>query len=362
MKLQALGCPSCQQPFQVAETQAGEVVACPSCGQPIEIPADAFTQSVTSDQPQQVHTCRNCNGQFGVTPDMFGQTLGCPHCQEIVEIGLDGAENLAVPEPPEPPESNFELKNKKTRWKSSSKVKSSRVKSTKAKYRKKFGKIKPIEAGSESDGSPAKVQRQIEPKVSPEKNVSPPLASEEANRAKLDGGSDLIPPKKRRVAKTHSVNLSRSEVPAQENSGTNSIEVADTVTKDRFGPELEGLVRDIQASPDSEPAETSPVVAVLEKKEVRASIDHLLPPRFDVLDPSRLKMSREESEFKVLLPDGDGGTKQVDNRVVRVSHAGEKVSLIATSDKEKSRRRLIQNVVAILIGIVILAGAFWLLG
>lgn len=354
MKLQALGCPSCQQPFQVAETQAGEVVACPSCGQPIEIPADAFTQPVTSDQPQQVHTCRNCNGQFGVTPDMFGQTLGCPHCQEIVEIGLDGAENLAVPEPPE---SNFELKNKKTRWKSSS-----RVKSTKAKYRKKFGKIKPIEAGSESDVSPAKVQRQIEPNVSPEKNLSPPLVSEEANLAKLDGSSDLIPPKKRRVAKTHSVNLNRSEAPAQENTGRNYFEVADTVTKDRFGPELDGLVSDIQAPPDSEPAETSPVVAVLEKEEVRASIDHLLPRRFDVLDPSRLKMSREESEFKVLLPDGDGGTKQVDNRVVRVSHAGEKVSLIATSDKEKSRRRLIQNVVAILIGIVILAGAFWLLG
>lgn len=359
MKLQTLGCPSCQQPFQVAETQAGEVVACPSCGQPIEIPADAFTQPVTSDQPQQVYTCRNCNGQFGVTPDMFGQTLGCPHCKEIVEIGLDGTENLAIPEPPE---SNFELKNKKTRWKSSSRVKSPSVKSTKAKYRKKFGKIKPIEAVKESDVSAGKVQRQIEPNVSPEKNVSPPLASEETKRGKLDGGSDLIPPKKRRVAKTHSVNLNRSEAPAQENSGNNSFEVADTVTKDRFGPELEGLVTDIQASLGSEPAETSPVVAVLEKEEVRASIDHLLPPRFDVLDPSRLKMSREESEFKVLLPDGDGGTKQVDNRVVRVSHAGEKVSLIATSDKEKSRRRLIQNVVAILIGIVILAGAFWLLG
>ena len=354
MKLQALRCPSCQQPFQVAETQAGEVVACPSCGQPIEIPADAFAQPAIQDQPQQVHTCRNCGGQFGVTPDMFGQTLGCPHCQQTVEIGLDGAENLADSEPPEP---YFEIKNKKTRWKSSS-----RVKSTKAKYRKKFGKIKPIEVDDEFDGSPANVQRKIKPNVPSDKELSPPLVSEKANRDVSEASSDLIPPKKRRVAKTHSVDLNQSEASLQENLSKNASVAADTVTKERLGAELVGLVSDTQTRTDSLPAETSPVVAVLEKEEKRVSIDHLLPARFDVLDPSRLKLSREESEFKVFLPDGDGGTKQVDNRVVRVSHAGEKVSLVASSDKEKSRRRLIQNVVAILIGIVILAGAFWLLG
>ncbi len=354
MKLQALGCPSCQQPFQVAETQAGQVVACPSCAQPIEIPADTFAQPEPVEQAQQIHTCSNCTGQFGVTPDMFGQAVGCPHCQAPVEIGLNGGENSAVPQPPE---LDFEIKSKKTRWKSSSKVKS-----TKAKYRKKFSKIKPIETGGDADESPVVVRRRNDPEVSPDKNLSPPKSAGKNDGSEAIGSSDLIPPKKKRVAKTHSVDLNRSEPPAQDYLDKNVSTVADTVTNERLEAELDGLATVAQVHSASVPVDTSPVVAVLEKEETRAAIDHLLPPRFDVLDPSRLKMSREESEFKVLLPDGDGGTKQVDNRVVRVSHAGEQVSLVASSDKEKSRRRMIQNIIAILIGVVILAGAFWLLG
>ncbi|MGB1928758.1 MAG: hypothetical protein ACPIA2_14880 [Mariniblastus sp.] len=355
MKLQALGCPSCQQPFQVAETQAGQVVACPSCAQPIEIPADIFAEPQEVAQPQQVQTCGTCSGQFGITPDMFGQTVGCPHCQATVEIGFDGSEKAAVPAPPEP---DFKIKSKKTRWKSSSKVKSS-----KAKYRKKVSKIKPIERGAEAEDSPVESQRRAEPGKLPDKNVpSPPRKSSKENGNATVGSSDLVPPKKKRVAKTHSVDLDRSEPPSKEYVDKNVSTVADTVTNEHLGAELDGLTSEADMQGGAVPLDTSPVVAVLEKEDTRVSIEHLLPPRFDVLDPSRLKMSREESEFKVLLPDGDGGTKQVDNRVVRVSHAGEQVSLVASSDKEKSRRRMIQNVIAILIGVLILAGAFWLLG
>ena len=355
MKLQALGCPSCQQPFQVAETQAGQVVACPSCAQPIEIPADAFVEPETVAQPQQVQTCGNCSGQFGITPDMFGMAVGCPHCQAVVEIGVDGSENSPVPQPPE---LDFNIKSKKTRWKSSSKVKSS-----KAKYRKKVSKIKPIEDGGEAGDSPVKIKRRVEPVASTDKTPSsPPADLGKAGGSERVGSSDLVPPKKKRVAKTHSVDLNRNEPSPQEYLDKNVSTLADTVTNEQLGAELDGLAADAEVHVASAPVDTSPVVAVVEKEDTRDSIAHLLPPRFDVLDPSRLKMSREESEFKVLLPDGDGGTKQVDNRVVRVSHAGEQVSLVASSDKEKSRRRMVQNVIAILIGVLILAGAFWLLG
>ena len=187
-------------------------------------------------------------------------------------------------------------------------------------------------------------------------------AARKADVENLGVSLDLTPPKKKRVPKTHLVVSPQSEPPAQAFLDKDVSTVADTVTNEKLGAELSGLATDVKINNVSLPVGTSPVVSEREVRDDRVSIEHLLPPRFDVLDPSRLSFSREESEFKVLLPDGDGGTKQVDNRVVRVSHAGEQVSLVASSDKEKSRRRLIQNVIAIMIGIIILAGAFWLLG
>jgi DNA-directed RNA polymerase subunit RPC12/RpoP len=90
------------------------------------------------------------------------------------------------------------------------------------------------------------------------------------------------------------------------------------------------------------------------------SIDHLLPPLFDVLDPTRMR-GKSSEQFKVMLPDGQGGTKQVDQRVVRVEHDGEQVALVVLTPQQKQRRRAIQNVIAIIIGIVVLAAAFLLL-
>jgi len=90
-------------------------------------------------------------------------------------------------------------------------------------------------------------------------------------------------------------------------------------------------------------------------------IDHLLPPRFDVLDPSRMRAKAEKNQFKVLLPDGKGGMAQVDQRVVRVEHEGERVSLVVMTPEQRSRRRLIQNIIAIIIGIALMALAFSML-
>jgi hypothetical protein len=90
-------------------------------------------------------------------------------------------------------------------------------------------------------------------------------------------------------------------------------------------------------------------------------IDHLLPPRFDVLDPSQMRVKAGKAEFKVLLPDGKGGMAQVDQRIIRVEHDGERVSLVAMTPEQKSRRRFIQNIIAIIIGIAIMWLAFTVL-
>jgi DNA-directed RNA polymerase subunit RPC12/RpoP len=89
-------------------------------------------------------------------------------------------------------------------------------------------------------------------------------------------------------------------------------------------------------------------------------IDHLLPPRFDVADPTRIRVHNAPN-FKILLPDGAGGLKQIDQRIVRVEHDGQKVSLVALTPQQRMRRRIITNAIAILVGIAILAIAFTLL-
>ena len=97
------------------------------------------------------------------------------------------------------------------------------------------------------------------------------------------------------------------------------------------------------------------------KSETQRSIAHLLPPVFDVLDPTRMAVGKGKENFKVFLPDGKGGTAQIDNRILRVKHGEKEVSLVSLNDKQRARQRLVQNVIAIVIGIVVIALAFTLL-
>ena len=107
------GCPNCQQPFQVADTQAGQVVQCPSCAQSVEIPADAFgapapaAPAAPVAQTPQAYGCPSCGGQFGVTPEMNGQQVACPHCQAPTTIAFGG--DLPQPTSPQPPEETEEF-------------------------------------------------------------------------------------------------------------------------------------------------------------------------------------------------------------------------------------------------------------
>ena len=111
---------------------------------------------------------------------------------------------------------------------------------------------------------------------------------------------------------------------------------------------------------DKSPSLPDQIVDLTEAR--KESIDHLLPPRFDVPDPSRLPVDMRKRRSKVLLPDGEGGTTQFDERVMRVEHEGHQFSLVSLSPEQKARRRLIQNIIAIVIGIIIMAVAFTILG
>lgn len=66
-------------------------------------------------------------------------------------------------------------------------------------------------------------------------------------------------------------------------------------------------------------------------------------------------------EHKIILPDGEGGFQRIDSRVVHVERDGKKVQLYSAPKEKKERRRFLQNILAILIGIIVLAAAFYLL-
>ncbi|MEL7496605.1 MAG: hypothetical protein AAFN77_03285 [Planctomycetota bacterium] len=90
-------------------------------------------------------------------------------------------------------------------------------------------------------------------------------------------------------------------------------------------------------------------------------IDHLLPPVFDVDDPELLAISVTRDDNKVFLPDAEGGTTRIDKRIVHVDHDGEKVSLVALSPEQRERRRFMQNMIVIGIGVALIAATIWML-
>lgn len=90
-------------------------------------------------------------------------------------------------------------------------------------------------------------------------------------------------------------------------------------------------------------------------------IDHLLPPRFELTDPSELQIRVAGENRKVLLPDAKGGVQELDDRVVRVRYGSQEIQLSNPSRQAKQRRRLITNAVTITILLVVLAIIFYLL-
>lgn len=94
--------------------------------------------------------------------------------------------------------------------------------------------------------------------------------------------------------------------------------------------------------------------------EVTSQVDQLLPPKFTVIDPDErvFRAGNRTNEHQVILPDGKGGFQKVDSRVVHVERDGAKLQLYSAPKKKKERNRLVQNIIAILIGIGVLTAAF----
>lgn len=354
MKFQVFGCPSCQQPFQVAETQSGQVVQCPACAQTVEIPASTFVEVSPPLAESRVHDCPSCGGQFGVTVDMNGQHVGCPHCHANVLIqSPNSPQELEAPVIITDLAQSKKKKKKDQRWKSPAKPSGIKGGGASGVGKPKGGSVGPVpKAGgteglkpaSDNSGDPTK-QKQTGGQNIADDLLPPP--QKPVKTSSKEGSVDRDPPSKTDAVRPRTDR--NTKTPA---SATRTGIGDETCVDVEFGEDQDhepGVVVDSEASyPD--------------EGEQPISIDHLLPPRFDVLDPLRMRPRNSgNDQYKVFLPDGDGGTKLVDQRLVRVEHEGSQVSLRAMTEKEKQRRRWIQNLIAIVIGIIIMAIAFWLL-
>ncbi len=88
---------------------------------------------------------------------------------------------------------------------------------------------------------------------------------------------------------------------------------------------------------------------------MRPSVEHLLPPLFLVADPDFVahRIQKGSSQF-ILLPDGKGGVKSINENIIRIEHRGRTVELVALPAGEKRKRQRIVNFVFIAIGILFL--------
>lgn len=387
MKSQVFGCPSCQQPFQVAESQSGQVVQCPSCAQAVEIPTNTFSDIQQLPPDQQVYACPSCSGQFGITSSMFGQHVGCPHCQASILVQAPDSQAESVAAPAIVTDSSISKRTKKSekRWKSDTKSGESNDMFAPGFEKPKTSSKPPPSPDPQPETPIQPVRRSEESKPSPNELA----ASTKTKRARKKSQSDkLHPPTKKRGAKIKAGKPSEGAVPTKQRdtvspptpadadglvdpspNETVDVEVVETDTVDSEVVDAEVTDSEVVKPDvvDEQIAESAPdeTLAPDDQRpdaiDQSGPIDHLLPLRFDVLDPTRMRFDKGKDQFKVLLPDGEGGTKQFDQRLLRVKHEGEHVALVAMTEQERQRRRLIQNVIAIVIGIIIMGIAFMLL-
>ncbi len=105
----------------------------------------------------------------------------------------------------------------------------------------------------------------------------------------------------------------------------------------------------------------SPLPATASSTASPGEASGLLPPRKTRIDES-FHRNRDVGPDRawVLLPDGKGGFVRVNNSVVRVNDCGEQVVLKSRTRSAALRHRILVNLLAILVGLLVLFLVFWM--
>lgn len=307
-------CPACSSSFRVSSKHAGRKVNCPSCQQVVSIPKTESNRPSNSTTKNQVYQCPECNGKFGVDESMTNSKVACPHCNAHVRVDTKNGDSDGFPpghskSDPNPNTPEIQTKEKKKHSKKRINVPDP-------------GTLR--KQGKEQPDTPKQ-----QPTVS---KKSPRLPTPSVTSNVRADQEDLTRPKPK----------STQPEPASISIETNQPK--------------QGSESSI-ANP-MEPPQPKPSPGMM-----LSPIDHRLPPKFLAIDPEERFSTQHQGQddHKIILPDGEGGFQRVDSRIVHVQRDGQKMQLYSAPKEKKEQKRFWQNIIAITIGIALLAIAFYLL-
>ncbi len=297
-------CPSCSQPFQVAPETAGQTVACPSCTSPVTIPPtpEPETSPAGTSEPTVRH-CPECAGPFAVTPEMAGKRIACPHCDREVTVEIDQTAGDA-------PESTT------------------------------------LDNNREND--------LFAPGFTPDDNT---VSDEKSSGLKNDPGTQLPSTDKKTKSKRFKGNSHSpiSGLPPTSDQ-THAPIPEDTAANGAEGHYAQSSLPTLHK--DEEDTEKTTPSADDENTQLALET---LPTPFLVDDPQQMSVLVQRDDTKILLPDADEGTRQLDRRLVRIEYKGQTVELVSRTPTEQKHYRMIVNAISMLLGLLFIAIAFLIL-
>ena len=107
----------------------------------------------------------------------------------------------------------------------------------------------------------------------------------------------------------------------------------------------------IDDAPDQEPAGPATTLPVA----------GALPAPFLIDDPQAVASGPRRDTTKVMLPDKNQGTRELDRRLVKVEYKGQTVELVSRTPEEQIRYRNRVNFVSMLLGLLFILIAFLIL-
>lgn len=346
-------CPLCRATFQVTPEMAGTAVQCPACARPLQLPAriNAGASQVFQATRIDVCSCPQCGQGFGFTTQMLGTIVACPHCSSSFRLSTTGqlekekdgkviaAGNPTQPPEPAPPPLPARDKDRNPDWRPASpspgKAGHRLTGSTSppgdpspAPPLVRLDKPRPAKVPGELGEIRIELPKPAAPGEKPTRPTSPAIVE----KTGTPGGKPVKPP---------------LPVPgSKEKSDSPATRPGKPPTDLLLPPGFAGNGTDSAAVPPLIPADAA----------------RLLPPNFYSSDPTiiRQRKNRSESVF-VLLPDAAGGFQRVNNTLIRIQHQGETVILAAPDPAKVRRRRLVVNLLTLVVCLAILYLTFlWL--
>jgi hypothetical protein len=317
---------------------AGAAVQCPGCSRAIQLPEklDSGGKKVYQATRIDVCTCPGCQQGFGYTTQMLGTTVACPHCNASYQLRVDGTlvkEGVGVTG-----SSGAGSPGAANKDQSTIRSASSPAAIPKPAKRERFRQPEGAD-GQALEQSPAKIS---EP------------ASTGLSDFKLEIGEKVVKPQETAIPEIRLGENENTERPADQ---TRPAKVKLTPS-----PALPPVTKVVSPAVAEKHDDQPPTFQSAQATKEPAGAE-LLPPKFYSSDPTIIRQrkgSRGEQPF-VLLPDASGGFQRVNNTVIRIQHEGETIVLAAPDPKRVKQRRMIVNLITLIVCLGILYFAFQML-